>query len=104
ERFAFQGQLLGYFFTQQPAEPGADAGQILGVARRNGLPTEEFLEQTQQARWRLKLVAGRFNVSDQSDHRIYQFTFLPEAECISIRVDQIVKQVEFFPLRLVMRV
>ena len=104
ERCTFQSQLLGHFIPQQPAEAGADASQFFGVARRNGFPTEESLEQAQQARRRLKFVARRFDVSDQREHRIHQLPVLPKAERIPIRVDQIGKRVEFLPLRFVMRV
>ena len=104
ESRAAQGQLLGDFIAQQAAEAGADAGQVLGAARRNGHPAEELLEQTQQARRGLQRVARGLDVADERDHGVHQFPVLPEAEGVAVRVQQVRKRVEFLPLRLVMRV
>ena len=65
--FAAQRQLLGHFVAQQAAETRADMGEFLGAARRNRLPTEKPLEQTQQARRCLEFAAGSFDVANQRD-------------------------------------
>ena len=44
-----EGQLLGHLLTQQSAQPGADLGELFGVAWGDGLPLDEVLEEAQQA-------------------------------------------------------
>jgi len=58
ERLAAQSELFRDLVAQQPAQAGADAGQLLGAARRNGVPPEEPFEQGQQF-WRCHELASR---------------------------------------------
>src|ERR1019366_3433982 len=57
ESFAFHGKLLCHFVTQQPAEAGRGVSQIPCTSRRNGLPTQEALEEYQKARGSLQFAA-----------------------------------------------
>lgn len=104
EGLAAEGELLGDFIAEQTAEAGADAGEFLGRARRDGFPAEEFLEETEQAGRGLEPGAGGFDVAEECDDGIHEFAVLPKAEGIAVGVEEVRQGMELLPLRLVVRV
>ena len=98
---AFQRELFGHLLPQEATEARAHFRQLLGVARRDGLPAQEVFDEAQQFGRRGEACAGAFDVSDEANKRAFNLPVAPEAEAVAVGVKQVGQRLQFLPLLLV---
>ena len=75
-----------------------------GVARDDGLPAEEVLEQQLEGRRGIEFVAGRLDIAMKPDDRAGVLTAPTEAELVAVGIEEVRQRLQLLPLRLVVRV